>query len=179
MNIYKIIANCLSASRFLIPVVLFGPLGSVVQKIVIVMVLISTDFVDGWFARKGGPSVRLGEILDHTSDKVASLSIGIFILLNDFVVFPVIFTALVSEILIFLLSALLVRLNGSLIITKIGRTKMLFFCAGFVFIFLNQIDPKQIFETLIFVSLVIGVLLSIILNFFYSTKILQLVICGK
>ncbi|OGD68328.1 hypothetical protein A3I18_01385 [Candidatus Campbellbacteria bacterium RIFCSPLOWO2_02_FULL_35_11] len=178
MNIYKIIANCLSASRLLIPFVLFWPTGSIIEKMVITLFLVSTDFVDGWIARKGGSASKLGELIDHTSDKVAFVSIGLFIWTNNLVPFPIVFTALVSEILIFLLSILIMKLNSRLIITKIGRTKMLFFCVGFLFIFLNQIFPKDIFETLTFVSFVTGILLSLILNLFYSKKIIQLAIYG-
>jgi CDP-diacylglycerol---glycerol-3-phosphate 3-phosphatidyltransferase len=75
------IPNLLSASRLLLAIVLFFVMerGRHGTALVLFLVAASTDWVDGWWARRFGQVSRLGRILDPLVDKV--IVCGAFILL--------------------------------------------------------------------------------------------------
>ena len=75
------IPNLLSASRLLLAIVLFVVMerGRHGTALVLFLVAASTDWVDGWWARRFGQVSRLGRILDPLVDKV--IVCGAFILL--------------------------------------------------------------------------------------------------
>jgi phosphatidylglycerophosphate synthase len=69
-------ANILSASRFLAPVVLFGPWSlSIREKIIIIVFLSATDLFDGPLARRIKNAEGIGKFIDAFSDKIMILSV--------------------------------------------------------------------------------------------------------
>ncbi|MFM7290177.1 MAG: CDP-diacylglycerol--glycerol-3-phosphate 3-phosphatidyltransferase [Planctomycetia bacterium] len=75
------VPNMLSAARLLLAIVLFGVIEQerYAAATVLFLVAASTDWVDGWWARRFGQVSRLGRIFDPLVDKV--IVCGGFILL--------------------------------------------------------------------------------------------------
>lgn len=75
------VPNLLSAARLLLAIVLFGVIEQERYALATVLFLVaaSTDWVDGWWARRFGQVSRLGRIFDPLVDKV--IVCGGFILL--------------------------------------------------------------------------------------------------
>lgn len=75
------VPNQLSAARFVLSIVVFVliPLGQYTAALVVFIIAASTDWVDGWWARKYGQVTKLGRMLDPFVDKI--IICGTFILL--------------------------------------------------------------------------------------------------
>jgi len=75
------VPNQLSAARFVLSIVVFAliPLGQYMAALVVFIIAASTDWVDGWYARKYGQVTKLGRMLDPFVDKI--IICGTFILL--------------------------------------------------------------------------------------------------
>ena len=75
------VPNMLSAARFILALVLFGVIEQerYAMATVLFLVAASTDWVDGWWARRFDQVSRLGRIFDPLVDKV--IVCGAFILL--------------------------------------------------------------------------------------------------
>jgi len=75
------VPNMLSAARLLLAIVLFGVMeqGRWAEALGLFLLAASTDWVDGWWARRFGQVSRLGRIFDPLVDKV--IVCGAFVLL--------------------------------------------------------------------------------------------------
>lgn len=78
---YRNLANMLSASRILTPLILFGPWSlSIREKIIVIVLLAATDLFDGLLARRIKNAEGVGKFIDAFSDKVMILSVlGFFL----------------------------------------------------------------------------------------------------
>lgn len=77
--------NCLTIGRLVLAVVLFVLLafGYLATGLVIFVIAASTDWLDGYLARKRGETTTLGRILDPFVDKVVVIGAFIFLLLEE------------------------------------------------------------------------------------------------
>jgi CDP-diacylglycerol--glycerol-3-phosphate 3-phosphatidyltransferase len=66
------VPNVLTAVRFLLSIVVFVliPLGQYLAAMIIFIIAASTDWIDGWWARKYGQVTKLGRIFDPFVDKI-------------------------------------------------------------------------------------------------------------
>ncbi len=77
--------NALTVCRLILAVILFAFLSArqMVVSLVLFLIAASTDWLDGYLARKRGETTRLGRILDPFVDKVIVLGSFIFLLPID------------------------------------------------------------------------------------------------
>jgi CDP-diacylglycerol--glycerol-3-phosphate 3-phosphatidyltransferase len=77
--------NCLTIGRLALAVVLFVLLahGYLAIGLIVFIIAASTDWLDGYIARKRGETTTLGRILDPFVDKVVVIGAFIFLLLED------------------------------------------------------------------------------------------------
>jgi len=77
--------NCLTIGRLGLAVVLFVLLafGYLATGLVIFIIAASTDWLDGYLARKRGETTTLGRILDPFVDKVVVIGSFIFLLIDE------------------------------------------------------------------------------------------------
>jgi CDP-diacylglycerol--glycerol-3-phosphate 3-phosphatidyltransferase len=77
--------NCLTVGRLALAVVLFVLLahGYLATGLVVFVIAASTDWLDGYIARKRGETTTLGRILDPFVDKVVVIGAFIFLMLDD------------------------------------------------------------------------------------------------
>lgn len=75
------VPNQLTTARLVLSVVVFGliPLQYYMTALIVFIIAASTDWVDGWWARRYGQVTKLGRILDPFVDKI--IICGTFILL--------------------------------------------------------------------------------------------------
>lgn len=66
------VPNLLTTARFLLSIVVFVliPLGSYVAAMIVFVIAASTDWIDGWWARRYGQVTKLGRIFDPFVDKI-------------------------------------------------------------------------------------------------------------
>ena len=73
--------NLLSLSRLLLAAA-FIAIDRVDVRIVLVMLALATDYLDGWIARQFGPMTRMGALLDPITDRVFAL-VGVSVFLYE------------------------------------------------------------------------------------------------
>lgn len=75
----RTLPNLLSASRLLLAAI-FVVVERTDIRMVLVMLALATDYLDGWIARQFGPMTRLGALLDPFTDRVFALvGVGVFL----------------------------------------------------------------------------------------------------
>lgn len=77
----RALPNLLSISRLLLAVA-FVLTDRVDVRIVLVMLALATDYLDGWIAREFGPMTRMGALLDPITDRVFAL-VGVSVFLFE------------------------------------------------------------------------------------------------
>ncbi len=84
------IPNGLSLLRllFLIPILLLMAEGRRYAALVFILLGISTDFIDGWVARRFNQASDLGRMMDPLIDKANVLSVGLLMALSPLYRFP-------------------------------------------------------------------------------------------
>jgi CDP-diacylglycerol---glycerol-3-phosphate 3-phosphatidyltransferase len=75
------VPNVLTTIRFLLSIVVFVliPLERYVAAMVVFVIAASTDWIDGWYARKYGQVTKLGRIFDPFVDKIIICGAFIFL----------------------------------------------------------------------------------------------------
>ncbi len=75
------VPNVLTTVRFLLSIVVFVliPLGHYVAAMIVFVIAASTDWIDGWWARKYGQVTKLGRIFDPFVDKIIICGTFIFL----------------------------------------------------------------------------------------------------
>ena len=72
--------NLLSLSRLLLAAA-FVAIERVDARVILVMLALATDYLDGWIARQFGPMTRMGALLDPITDRVFALvGVSVFLL---------------------------------------------------------------------------------------------------
>jgi len=75
----RTLPNLLSVSRLALAAV-FVVADRMDVRIVLVMLALATDYLDGWIARQFGPMTRIGALLDPFTDRVFALvAVGVFL----------------------------------------------------------------------------------------------------
>lgn len=131
------VPNRISMARLVLSLLVFVlvPLGSFWAGLIVFVIAASSDWVDGWWARKYNQVSKLGRILDPFCDKI--LICGVFILLAEAMVdFPwwmriTGWTAVIvvgRELLVTALRGLIEQSGGDFSAKTAGKLKMWFQC---------------------------------------------------
>lgn len=135
------VPNQLTAVRLLLSIAVFAliPLEQYLAAMIVFVVAASTDWVDGWYARKYGQVTKLGRIFDPFVDKI--IICGTFILLaiemRDFPWYVAItgWMAVVvvgRELLVTALRSIIEGGGGDFSAKMAGKLKMVFQCVAVV-----------------------------------------------
>jgi cardiolipin synthase len=104
--------NLLSTSRLALAAA-FVVTDSADVRIVLVMVALATDYLDGWIARQFGPMTRLGALLDPFTDRVFAL-VGVSTFLFEGTITTVEYFVMISRDLMTAVGFLVARAMPSL-----------------------------------------------------------------
>ena len=76
------IANCISISRIIlsIPLIYFLTSNEIAISLGIILLIIFTDLIDGWVARKVDEITHFGKLIDPLADKVCIMVVVIFLI---------------------------------------------------------------------------------------------------
>jgi cardiolipin synthase (CMP-forming) len=104
--------NLLSLSRLLLAAA-FVVLDRVDVRIILVMLALATDYLDGWIARQFGPMTRMGALLDPITDRVFAL-VGVSVFLYEGVLSVPGYFVMISRDIMTAIGFLVARLMPSL-----------------------------------------------------------------
>ncbi|MBI2637800.1 MAG: CDP-alcohol phosphatidyltransferase family protein [Candidatus Sungbacteria bacterium] len=131
----KFIPNAITLSRIalLYPVHYFFTSGSAYTAFFVLLLLLSSDWLDGYAARRLNAVTTLGAILDPFADKVIYLSL-LWMLQGYFPIFWALVLTVPAETLLVLIRLLPMK-NRSIPATDIGKLKMVLQSAAVSFMF--------------------------------------------
>lgn len=135
------VPNQLTAARLVLSIGVFTliPLGYYLVAMIVFVVAASTDWIDGWYARKYGQVTKLGRIFDPFVDKI--IICGTFVLLavemREFAWYAAItgWMAVVvvgRELLVTALRSIIEGSGGDFSAKMAGKLKMVFQCVAVV-----------------------------------------------
>ena len=130
------VPNQLTAARLVLSIVVFVliPLQSYFAAMVVFIIAASTDWVDGFWARRYGQVTKLGRVFDPFVDKI--IICGAFILLaadpNSGVEGWMAVVVVAREMLVTALRGLIEQSGGDFSAQMSGKLKMVFQCAAVV-----------------------------------------------
>ena len=144
VSIYNI-PNALTSIRFLlaIAVMLLIPMGNYTAALIIFAIAASTDWMDGYWARKYGQVTKLGRIFDPFVDKI--IICGTFIALVEIPNSPVaswMATIVIGrELLVTSLRGMIEGAGGDFSANQLGKWKMVLQCGAVISVLCALIQP--------------------------------------
>jgi CDP-diacylglycerol--glycerol-3-phosphate 3-phosphatidyltransferase len=143
------VPNMLSAARLVLAIVLFGVIEQerYAAAVVLFLVAASTDWVDGWWARRFHQVSRLGRIFDPLVDKV--IVCGGFILLaargGTSAILPwMAVVVVVRELVVTAIRAEMERTGHDFSAAFSGKLKMVLQCAAIALELFDRASPGQV-----------------------------------
>jgi CDP-diacylglycerol--glycerol-3-phosphate 3-phosphatidyltransferase len=130
------VPNALTMVRFVLSIVVFVliPLGQFVAAMIVFVIAASTDWIDGWWARKYNQVTKLGRIFDPFVDKI--IICGTFIYLaaeRGSGITPWMAVVVVGrEMLVTAIRGFIEQQGGDFSAQMAGKLKMVFQCAAAV-----------------------------------------------
>ena len=75
-------ANLISLSRIFlsIPLVYFLNINQISKALFVIILIIVTDLIDGWIARKSNEITHFGKLIDPVADKICMMVVVIFLI---------------------------------------------------------------------------------------------------
>ncbi|QDT05855.1 CDP-diacylglycerol--glycerol-3-phosphate 3-phosphatidyltransferase [Rubripirellula lacrimiformis] len=145
VSIYNV-PNALTTARFALAIAVMAliPMGNHIAALIIFSIAVSTDWMDGYWARKYGQVTKLGRIFDPFVDKI--IICGTFIALVEVAgsgVASWMATIVVArELLVTSLRAIIEGSGGDFSANQLGKWKMVLQCAAVISILLSLINPS-------------------------------------
>lgn len=130
------VPNTITAIRFALSVVVFVliPLEQFVAALIIFVIAASTDWIDGWYARKYGQVTKLGRMFDPFVDKI--IICGTFIFLaaepHSGIVAWMAVVVMGRELLVTAIRSFIEQQGGDFSAQMAGKLKMVFQCVAVV-----------------------------------------------
>ncbi len=144
-SIYNV-PNALTSIRFglALAVMVLIPLERFTSALIVFSVAVSTDWMDGYWARKYGQVTKLGRIFDPFVDKI--IICGTFIALVEVadsgVASWMATTVVARELLVTSLRAMVEGAGGDFSARNLGKWKMVLQCAAAIAILLGLVYPS-------------------------------------
>ena len=141
------VPNVLTTIRFLLSIVVFVliPLQQYLAAMIVFVIAASTDWIDGWWARKYGQVTKLGRIFDPFVDKIIICGTFIFLAAEWPASGVAPWMAVVvmgREMLVTAIRGVIEQQGGDFSAQFMGKLKMVFQCAAAVasLVVLNQLN---------------------------------------
>lgn len=144
-SIYNV-PNALTSIRFTLAVAVMAliPMERFTSALVVFSVAVSTDWMDGYWARKYGQITKLGRIFDPFVDKI--IICGTFIALVEVdgsgITSWVATIVVARELLVTSLRAMIEGAGGDFSARDLGKWKMVLQCAAAIAVLLSLIHPE-------------------------------------
>lgn len=170
-SIYNV-PNALTSVRFglAIAVLVLVPSGEYLLGLIIFIIAASTDWMDGYWARKYGQVTKLGRIFDPFVDKI--IICGTFIALVEVegsAVKAWMATIVVGrELLVTSLRGMIEGSGGDFSASQLGKWKMVLQCGAVIAILVNLLNPGNVLDWTSFVFLWGAIALTVFSGIDYS-----------
>ncbi|MBI2480137.1 MAG: CDP-diacylglycerol--glycerol-3-phosphate 3-phosphatidyltransferase [Planctomycetia bacterium] len=130
------VPNQLTATRFILAIVVFVliPLHSYLAALIVFLIAASTDWIDGYYARKYGQVTKIGRMFDPFVDKIIICGTFIFLAAEQSSGIAAWMAVVVvgRELLVTALRSSIEQSGGDFSASFAGKLKMLFQCAAVV-----------------------------------------------
>ena len=137
---------------------------------IIFLIASTTDFLDGYLARKYNLVTDLGKVMDAIADKILVNGVLIILAVNGYIspIIPVVIVC--RDIAVDSIKMVAGQKNGAVAASKAGKTKTAFMLTGIVLVFFNDLPFSLMHVYPGKVIIMIAVVLSIISGVQYFEK---------
>lgn len=171
------LANIISCSRLIVPFVFFWPNFlwlnlNVNDKLFFALILMCTDFLDGFLARKVGNSKGIGVRIDPSVDKIAALSFLVFFYMNNLVDYRFLLPIGIIEVVTVLVFWLMCEQ-----VNNFGKVKMICYFLGITAVYVDCVYGLGVYsEEIIKIIFASGITVAAIALLFYISGELKVTI---
>ncbi len=170
------ISNILSLLRILLiaPLIIFFENKNYIITISISLIILLTDFFDGFLARELNQITDLGKVLDPFADKIATISIVIYLFLKGKVPLWLIITLISRDIIIFIGGLIIKRIKDIVVQSNIwGKMTTGFLALYFLSLILSFIVSIEKIVLILLIISLIFLVISTTSYFIIFIKILR------
>jgi len=174
------VPNLLSLARIAVLPIVYLDLvaGRLTRALVLLMVFASTDWFDGYLARRLDQITRLGAIMDPISDRILTVVVGVGFVVAELLPLWALVVLLVRDVAVLLAGGLLLARGAPPpVVTRIGKTATFGLMVTFP-LFLGAAifgagasDPQPILQALAWVSYVVNTVLYYVAAGQYAAQI--------
>lgn len=133
--------NIITLARFcLVPLFVWQTFtGQYLGAFITLAVLFSTDWVDGYIARRFNQISTVGKWLDPLADRISIVVVAITVVITGVAPSWLVLTLLIPDLLLFVLNAVLFLGSPELEVTALGKIRTALIMAGIPFLLLAQV----------------------------------------
>lgn len=169
------VSNLLSLSRLflLVPILITLGRGQREWALFWIVIAVTTDFLDGYFARRLNQRSNLGRMMDPFIDKIDALAVSLFLVLSPIYPFPIWFFLfmLIREVTLLLCSYFaIVRKTGVMESNRAGKNSAF---ATAVAIFLYAVQLSAVGSVVIWIAFILTLYSSYVYFRLFLDKVKQ------
>ena len=168
-------ANAISISRILlaIPLVLLLENKKLWEAFIVILLIVLSDFLDGYVARKANTITNFGKLIDPIADKVCMLVVAIYLIIVYKLPFLIFFMTLaVRDTFLIIIGVYLILSQEEVFQSNISGKWFMGISTLMMTFFIFQ-NPLNIPEYLLWLSYVVSVILFIISTYEYIIRYLR------
>ena len=168
-------ANAISISRILlaIPLILLLENKKLWKAFIVILLIVLSDFLDGYVARKANVITNFGKLIDPIADKVCMLVVAIYLIIVYKLPFLIFFITLaMRDTFLIIIGVYLILSQEEVFQSNISGKWFMGISTLMMAFFIFQ-DPLNIPEYLLWLSYVVSVILFIISTYEYIIRYLR------
>ena len=174
------LANAISISRIFlaIPLVLIfediadGMTGKLWQAFALIIIIVLTDFLDGYVARKAGEITNFGKLIDPVADKVCMMVVLIYLIISNKLPFLLFFLTLAIRDIFLIIIGVYLMFSQEEVFQSNKSGKWFIGISSLMMVLFLLKDPLNIPNLILWSSYLISILLFTFSTFEYIRRYL-------
>lgn len=174
------LANAISISRIFlaIPLVLIfediadGMTGKLWQAFALIIIIVLTDFLDGYVARKAGEITNFGKLIDPVADKVCMMVVLIYLIISNKLPFLLFFITLAIRDIFLIIIGVYLMFSQEEVFQSNKSGKWFIGISSLMMVLFLLKDPLNIPNLILWSSYLISILLFTFSTFEYIRRYL-------
>lgn len=174
------LANAISISRIFlaIPLVLIfediadGMTGKLWQAFALIIIIVLTDFLDGYVARKAGEITNFGKLIDPVADKVCMMVVLIYLIISNKLPFLLFFLTLAIRDIFLIIIGVYLMFSQEEVFQSNKSGKWFIGISSLMMVLFLLKDPLNIPNLILWSSYLISILLFAFSTFEYIRRYL-------
>ena len=175
------LANAISISRIFlaIPLVLIfediadGMTGKLWQAFALIIIIVLTDFLDGYVARKAGEITNFGKLIDPVADKVCMMVVLIYLIISNKLPFLLFFLTLAIRDIFLIIIGVYLMFSQEEVFQSNKSGKWFIGISSLMMVLFLLKDPLNIPNLILWSSYLISTLLFTFSTFEYTRRYLR------